>query len=351
MNIKMIVLKLFLSILFIGSISSIYSQSILTPDIITLKESLSKERVEVFDPGDSGLNCIWDFKHVKFANSKVSFTYETDSLGTFVLFDNKQVRKYKVQNDTLYELRNETPLYKTVYNKPIVLLKYPIVFSDSVVSSFEGYGLYCKEYYYEESGTTRVLVDGKGAILLSETDTLKNVFRMHTLKVYSIGMNLDPNAIDTTSLNQIIEERYEWYAYGYKYPVFELITSTSYFNLIPIGRTQVAYCFLPDKQDLLSTSINEQGQYSVEKNSGKDIIHYAVELDKKNLSVKYKLDKDARILMLISNVMGVVYRHVSHKQNKGTDYTISLSLDGLPKGVYVLYINVNGKVYSEKVLI
>ena len=66
MNIKMIVLKLFLSILFIGSISSIYSQSILTPDIITLKESLSKERVEVFDPGDSGLNCIWDFKHVKF---------------------------------------------------------------------------------------------------------------------------------------------------------------------------------------------------------------------------------------------------------------------------------------------
>ena len=47
--------------------------------------------------------------------------------------------------------------------------------------------------------------------------------------------------------------------------------------------------------------------------------------------------------------MGMLYDNRQWTQSAGQGYTAQIECYGLPTGMYILYINVNGKVYSEKV--
>lgn len=334
----------------------IHAQNKLTYEYFGLNEGrFSKQKVEYFNPGDRGPNCFWDFTGLKVSpNTAVPFVYKIDSIGRYIAIEDKQINYYFIKGDTLFEIGNESPLKETFYHKPIVNMSYPMALGDSVSVPFAGYGYYCGDHFFKESGVNTVLIDAEGSIVLSETDTLRNVLRVYKLKSYYIAMDMEPAAIDTARLKQVIEERYEWYARGYRYPIFETVTSTSYSDLDPIGITQYAYCFLPDKQDVLEDIINRNLQSLDSINESivnKDIIHYHVSMNGYDMKINYSLDKAAKVSMLISNTMGIIYRHSHSHLNAGEGYCAEFNLSGLNHGAYVLYINVNGKIYSEKIRI
>lgn len=312
-----------------------------------------KKQTEHLNPGRGGTNCLWDFSNIDISGTVIRETNNIDSLGRIMITDSRQITYYRMRGDSLLEIGNETPLKVTAYNKPICSMKYPMTLGDSISKVFEGYGVYCGDHYFKEMGISTVVVDGQGDIILSETDTMKNVLRVYKLKSYSIAMDIKPSKIDSVQLKQIIEEKYEWYAKGYERPVFESVTSTSYADLSPLGTTQYSYCNIPellssDNDECLSG--NDDGQsYDDMGGTSQDIIHYSVFVNGNHVDVDYSLDKKANVTMLISSHMGMIYQCIRQTQDAGTGYNVNFDIGSLPPGVYVLYINVNGKVYHEKI--
>ena len=192
-----------------------------------------------------------------------------------------------------------------------------------------------------------------GDILLSETDTLKNAFRVYKLRSYSVAMDIDLSKLDSARLKQVIEEKYEWYAKGYDKPVFETITSTSYAELSPLGTTQYAYCYLPEYPMCDARCQQPEEIYECRDKEGqgqfRDIIHYKVDVNGYRVNIDYSLDAKSNVTMLIASQMGMVYYSKRYAQGAGTGYQASFDIGGLRPGVYVLYINVDGKTYHEKI--
>ncbi|MCR5270739.1 MAG: hypothetical protein K6D91_06945 [Prevotella sp.] len=337
-----------------ASLNHVDSQNLLTKDQIGIKEGeYPRKVVGYFNPGISGPNCLWNFSNLEISNISHNVIQEIDSIGRVAVIDNNRITYYITRGDSLLEIGNETPLKEIDYYKPLCSMKYPLAVGDSITQVFGGYGIYCGDHYYKETGISSVIADSFGDIILSDRDTLKNVVRVYKFKSYSVAMDMEPSKIDSAQLKQVIEEKYEWYAPGYNKPVFESITSTSYMNLFPLGTTQYAYCYLPDY--LISNSDNQQIEEVRQQDerdtqeSLQEIIHYQVGIDGYHVNVNYSLDAHANVTMLIASQMGMTYFCERYTQDAGTGYHTDFNIGGLPSGVYILYINVNGKVYFEKI--
>ena len=99
---------------------------------------------------------------------------------------------------------------------PILALKYPLSYGDSVSAPFLGYGIYCGDHPFKETGLSTVIADANGSIVIDD-DTIPDVLRIHSLKSYSICMGIDSTLLDNARQKQVVEERYDWYAHGYRY--------------------------------------------------------------------------------------------------------------------------------------
>ena len=179
--------------------------------------------------------------------------------------------------------------------------------------------------------------------------------RVHTIDSYAVCMGLDSAALDTARLTQVIDERYEWYLPDSQYPIIENVTSTTFFNMEPIGTTRYAYCNLPEGEAACYVTpddedvTDEQDGFSEESQPISDIIHYEIETQGKIIHMSYDLDEEATITTIVANHMGMVYISRQWTQAAGQGYSMQIDCNGLHSGMYILYINVNGKVYSEKV--
>lgn len=140
-------------------------------------------------------------------------------------------------------------------------------------------------------------------------------------------------------------------------PVYTTIVSTSYANLQPVAFKKAAYRLSVDESQLLADDVNDSIKQvdsraeTEQETIDKDIFHYQVHQNGRMVSVDYILDEPATVTSLISDVMGIVYRRSTRNCSAGENSTITLDCTGLRHGHYVLYLNVNGKVYSGNVLV
>lgn len=310
------------------------------------------KQLEYFSPGNEGKGILWDFSNLRSVNQKSEreFFLSKDSvlLGT----DEEFLMTYDLSEDSLMCLGYDNRLKHMSFSEPMVLMTYPFSYGYSMSNHYSGLGDYCKKLILKNGGTLIVEADAEGSIVLEEGDTLKNVLRVHTTKLNSISMHAQSDTLlaDTSRMKQEIEEHYAWYVRGYRYPMFETSSICYYDNMIPVSCIQKAYYYNPEDITEISDSINEQIvlENSIAKAADIDIIHYEIHNDGYTLTMDYSLDADAKITALISNSRGILYGRKSANLPKGDNYQLSFDLLSLPKGEYVLYINVNGKVYNEK---
>lgn len=168
-------------------------------------------------------------------------------------------------------------------------------------------------------------------------------------------MDIDSAALDTAKLTQVIDERYEWYLPDSQYPIIENVISTTYLNMDVIGTTKYAYCNLPEDQVAYYITPEEENNDEEEDDDGNknppapDIIHYEIETQGKVININYSLDEDANITTIVASYIGILCMSKQWTQNAGQGYSVQIDCGGLHPGIYILYINVNGKIYSEKV--
>ena len=304
----------------------------------------------------SSSNSTWDFSDLMTTGQNLNIWLQKDSLDRHLVLTSNDITYYDLSGDTLFIVHVENPLSKITYDHPILSIKYPFAYGDSISVPFSGYGVYCGDHPFREQGMSMVMADAAGSIVLGE-DTIQNVLRVYTRMSYSVCMDIDSAALDSARLKQIIEERYDWYARGYRYPLFTTVTSTSYDDAAPIGTTRSAWGMPPDSQRFQADSCNEDIRrkdsiaIAEKAKANDDIIHYTVSQNGNQITVNYSLDGSADVSALVSDVMGVVYRQCRQNNDKSDGYSLCIDCNGLRRGKYILYVNVNGKVYNEKITV
>lgn len=333
----------------------VYGQVNLSDMDFASADSLQKSRIRYFSPGKGGRKRVWDFTKKLGSKASSQVMFMKDSIGVVSVFEPGSISYYRTTPDTLVLFGSESSLEKREYAMEKISKIFPLEYGDSLCRPFKCEGMYCGNHPFREAGTTTVKVDADGSIVLAENDTIRDVRRVHTIDAYSICMDLDSAALDTAKLTQIIDERYEWYLPDSQYPIVEDVTSTTYYNMDAIGTTKYAYCNLLENQVAYYVTSEDEGEtdeqegFSDEDQQAPDIIHYEVEVRGKNIYITYDLDAEATITTIVANHMAMLCKSSQWTQKAGQGYSVQIDCNGLRPGIYILYINVNGKVYSEKV--
>ena len=336
-------------------VSPVYSQVNLSDMDLASTDSLQKSRIRYFSPGNGGRDKVWNFSGKLSSKESSQVKFVKDSTGIVSIMEQGKNLYYRTTPDTLILFGCESSLEKREYARGKISKIFPLEFGDSIMMPFRCEGVYCGNHPFREIGTTIVKVDADGSMILRENESINNVRRVHTIDSYSICMDIDSAALDTAQLTQVIDERYEWYLPNSQYPIIETVTSTTYLNMDVIGTTKYAYCNLPeDKSDYYITPEDENNpkdpdDISDEEQQIPGVIHYNIETNGKTVQITYDLDADAAITTIVANHTGLLCISKQWTQPAGQGYSVQIDCNGLRPGIYILYINVNGKVYSEKV--
>lgn len=346
--------QILISVFALLFVSSAYGQVSFSGMAPTSADSLVKSRIRYFSPGRGGRDRVWDFSGKLGSKGSSQVMFIKDSAGMLSFIESGRVSYYRMPPDTLILIGSESPLEKRGYAKSKISKKFPLEYGDTVIRQFRCEGMYCGDHPFREVGTTTVKVDAEGSIVLAENDTVRNVLRVHTIDSYSVCMDVDSAALDTAKLIQVIDERYEWYLPDAQYPIIEDVTSTTFHDMDAIATKKYAYCNLPDAQTACYiTTEDEEGEeqdgFSEEDMQTPDIIHYNIETEGKVIRLLYDLDENATITTIVANHMGFLSVYNQWTQQAGQGYSAQIDCNGLRPGIYILYINVNGKIYSEKV--
>lgn len=318
-------------------------------------DNIHHRQVQYFSPGSLGEEQVWDFRDLSFNDDIQPLTFFCDS-DSVILYASTPMRLYKyvIAGDTLKSLGYETMLKAMTYAPAVPVMTFPCFFGNRMLQSYHGLGNYCNKYTLETSGTIESEVDATGTILLHDSDTLHNVIRVHLISTAGIRQYLPEDTLpEKTNVKQRIEERYLWYARGYRYPVIESNSITIYNDMLPVSCQQTAYCTLPADQIMPDDSINQKilMEDSLERAIAEipPIIHYTYSVNPGAVHVHYSLDASATINAIVCDRMGVVYRRASESGNAGASGILHIDTVGLKAGIYILYLNVNGQVFNEKI--
>ena len=338
-------------------LTSVYCQINFTAMPQLSADSLQKCSIRYFSPGKGGQNRVWDFTGKLISKESSQVLFMKDSTGIISIHEPGKISYFTANDDTLTLLGSESQMATRQFIRRKPSKRFPLEYADSIKQTFRSEGMYCGNHPFREVGTTSVNVDAIGSLVLAENDTIRNVHRVHTIDTYSVCMDISAAALDTAKLTQVIEERYEWFLPESQYPIIENIVSTSYLNMDVLGTTNHAYCNLPEDkvayyitEDDGSTSDETDTSFDTAETEP-DIIHYKVETNGGAINIAYDLDADATISTIVASHMGMTYRHREWIQEAGQGYSTHIDCNGLRSGTYILYINVNGKVYSEKVVL
>ena len=335
-------------------------------NMIRSEDSLAIDELDYIFAGEVTDNALWDFSGLE-TQGRYNIKFDTLDGEHIVGFDRENIWKFKQSDRGLYLTGQESALYSIEYDKPQLLLPLPFNLHQTESHEFYGNGRYCGTHYERLFGNIQVTADALGTLVLSEKDTLKNVLRLYIICTSSIRLNKDSCNNDLDNLKEVITERYLWYVRGYRYPVFETVSSSTFYDMEHVATSQYARRYNPEIQQMLCDSINEiirsdrptipleRHADDIEENhkergqEGKDGFVYNIGVNENQLIINYSLEKSANLHAMVVDVMGVIHRDFRQSNQKGSGYSLNINCTGLRPSQYIIYINVNGNIYSEKI--
>ena len=372
-------------------ISDFLSAQTLTPAANAPRKGdvLKKQQTEYANTSGGGDGRVWDLSGIEVVNPrhKARILAKRDSADTMadtVMTIESRMRRYTLQRgDSLLTVGTENVLSLVRYQQPELSLRFPVSYGDSTASIFYGTAAWCERTYSRIYGASRVKADATGTLVTPGGDTLRQVMRVHTLRTTGtrlLPVSTEPGmralidslpaftadsarvclAADTSQGMVTEEDICQFYATGYRYPVFETRRTVDAQG----GVTEEALYHPADEQALLADEENERlrhgilhayGGVGLDKGggqgngSGQDtppspLSRCDVTVNGSMVTVTYDLTEDASVTGIVSTVSGIVLRQSSQHNDAGTGYQMRIDCGGLRAGQYVLYMNVNGQV-------
>jgi len=351
---------------------------------------LIKQQVEFVDPGKAGVNQIWNFSKLKTINEEYSLTYslpplEGDSI--YILGDARYKKKevseselivgtehntmyyYHLSGDSLLQTGHENPSVKLEYTTPMVLVQYPLIYGQSVISEYTSQGLYSGTIDIQTEGTMTTTADAYGKVILPSGDTLSPVLRVKTEQLILDIPNKYSYKIDSIDNRGKLLETCRWYSKGYRYPVFETVRNINIADRTTIFSTAFYYppqdhLYLdtdPENQALLDelwkNAENKNNDTSTDNQQGKTVTLEDIMTCKiypnpveSILNLEYDLKEDARVSFELYSIEGMPVKKISAKSKTSGVYNESIDCSNLNTKNYVLRIIANERFVNEIII-
>ena len=357
----------------------IFAQNVrITPNMYKDGDKIEKQQVTYLSFESVGKGCLWNINDIEEIGTRYDVEYymSKNDEGVIVGRERNTLRYFEQHGDTLLMSGYENRMSRFCYDRPKAMLHFPITFGDKVSGVFHGSCAYAEEVMMRVFGTYMVDVDATGSLVLPDGDTLRNVKRVHVEEMTCL-QHL-PNIVTERQLKNYIgsvcvfsddsirryvetdsaavkTDKYQWYAKGYRYPVYETVT-TSLCGGRPV--MMAAYYCSPQVQEAIydkenevlreqADGVGETGD--IHDKDGGNIRDLKIKVDGGNVYVEGVAEQKANVKALVCDVSGIVFKQGNANCDVGESFSIFLDCSGLRSGEYVLYIEVNGQMASQKV--
>ena len=346
-------------------------------------DEIIKQQVDYKDPGRSGENVIWDFGKLKSVNDEYSLVYSspvlqensyyvmgydtiqsknTDQNSLIIGTEHNTMYYYQLKDNQLLLLGHENPTNLLHYTQPAVTATYPTNYKQSQTNSYQSEGIYSGKIPFDTKGSITTLADAYGAIILPSGDTLSHVLRIKTVQSISeIIRSINPAMNDSL---EMVVETYKWYSKGYRYPIFETIKAINTTDTTNVQEYQTAFFFPPQEHLYLDEDKDNlavlDSLWNLDHNKGIDnpITNPETEIKlsynfypnpvESQLTLEYYLETSTTVNVTIYSMEGKLIKNLPiSKQDKGL-HTEYIDCSNLAKGTYILRIQTNEKVTSDK---
>lgn len=352
-------------------------------------DRLIKRMVTACEPGESGIGQVWDFSDLELQEANYELKYMAQGTDTVIGTEHRTMYYYRTSDDSLFCLGYENPTTFIAYQKPELLLAFPVFQGRVVTDYFDGRGNYCEKLDIHLRGKSVVTADASGVLILPGGDTLRKVVRTYThkfihqkmlpksitpdsLRLDTLTFRLDRDSIEYLLSNDSIHletETWRWYADGYRYPVFETVKSMVYELGNAHEHFTTSFVYLPDEQyyDLPYDTDNQErrdeamdeqrerewqdikGNGGYGKGDGN--IEYCLEVgDDGDLHINYELKISGEVSLMLFDMQGRQLSTVRHTNRSVGKYRETVFMKNYPKGNYLLKIAVDKKIYGEKIV-
>ncbi len=343
-------------------------------------DKLHRQRIENFTTGEKGNGIVWDYSNIKTNNTDYIIEYTLDGERDGVITEVINNTRYYYDQDSV-SIRNigyENNNIIAEYDRQETILPFPLEYGKKASGAFHGSCMYCESLMMRQFGTYGVEVDGIGKLLLPDGKTLNKVYRVHSVKetcqiayedvhtkreLLELIDSIHPFTADSITAfisnpnsNPLHAETFKWYAEGYRYPIIEAVIYSRGSN----GTTKaIAYYCAPDEQEKLYDKENEEiradgikmqaekqeNTYDSLNCSNDENSPYTIAINGTNISVANHAD--AVFNATLSDSAGITYKSARGKANG----ILNIDCSGLRHGEYVIYIEIDGSVFSNKIKI
>lgn len=345
-------------------------------------DEIIKMQVAYKGHGQKGEQIQWDFSDMDVLNDRYIVSYsETPGENEHAVTGTERRTLYYYENhgDSLLMLGYENNTTKMKYDRPKALLRFPIKYGIRTAGLFHGSGAYSERLMIRVYGDYTTETDATGTLLLPEGETLHNVKRVHIktttgwrylpdittekqLHIYTDSIcNFNTDSITKHLQNDslLIEtDTYQWYAPGYRYPIFETTTSgkrggTAQFLASWYCPTQEQKHLYDETNRELRDSLDNNGKKNNltenNKTEERDAPEYEMSVKNGTVNITYDATQNTNIKILICDIYGIVYKESETYCNAGERTSMSVDCKGLRHGEYVIYINAEGNISSRKI--
>jgi hypothetical protein len=312
-------------------------------------DSIIKQQVEYVDPGASGRDITWDFRNVHPVDDAYNLRYKAITPDTLQLMgiEHRTIYRYQVKGDTLLHTGFENATTLMEYTQPEIKMRFPFRYGDTISSHFEGKGEYCHRISLHVAGKTTIAADGTGILYTPQGLEFKNVLRVKNLREYT------ETGVDSVIMRL---ETYSWYVKGNHYPVFETVKTATQ----KIGKEEtehkVASFFYPPMNQTQQTDTLGLAEKETDPGNLPEIDRIFTNCRllpnpvESQLRIEYDLAQNATVNFSLHDAIGVPKITTSPKQQQVGHYTETISMGGFSKGIYPLYVTVNGMVKTLHVV-
>ena len=368
-----------LSVIFAFAYGHAANRNVLTAELNMMRGGDVLERVAAapFPAGDSGEDVFWNFSEISETGKSVRRHVSAGDT-VFAVIEGGTMDKYRFSGDSIISIGYENRLAVLNDSVPYTRLVFPFSYGQKTGGSFIFTGRYAQDRDAETGGTVTVEADATGRMLLPSLDTLDNVLRVRTdtrawLRLLRHGEALD-DSIATDSLPFYERSVYEWYAPGYRYPVFETRLYRLYEHGRPCGSYGVSYYYPTAEQESLANDpanrkiredifLEKRGLRAdgdSERNSdgenGQDggrgtVSGVVASATPSEVTVSFDVSGGETVIgMTLADLYGRVYGYIpEHAVGEGS-HTETIDTSRLTPGEYVLTVFANGAKLDEIIL-
>lgn len=294
-------------------------------------DTLQIYQTQVYDAGDSGLQCVWDYSTLSDSISHDVLVCESSDSSHIDILKFRTHYEYQLAGDTLFTLGFENSTSMIRYDTPIAYLRYPLSVGDSLRSRYTGSGEYAHLLPMAIHGELFSTVDGHGRLVLPEQQ-LDDVFRVTSHNQLTESMSDTTHFFITT---------HKWYAqWAGKYPLLETMDVMTIRDNDTLSSQLAFYRIV---ENMPSCEIHDADSCIMEIDSVPDNfpmqdIRLFPNPVVDNLHVAYRLVRSAKVKFALYTRHGMlVYQSAFYQQEEGERGMI-IPVSTLPADDYVLYI-------------